>query len=99
MPGSCIVQLGRTSGPASQNGSILVGTPAPKRIVKGRAMLIKKPDGIRSSEITPEEQFVNRRKFLAAAGIATAGLMGSVRLVNAIAPAARQDDKPNTFDE
>lgn len=62
-------------------------------------MLIKKPADIKSSEITTEDQYLNRRKFLAAAGIATAGLMGSVRLIGGIAPSNQQDDKPNTYDE
>jgi len=31
-------------------------------------MLIKKPDDVRSSEITPEEHYLNRRRFLAVAG-------------------------------
>ena len=62
-------------------------------------MLIKKPADIKSSEITTEDQYLNRRKFLAAAGIATAGLMGSVRLIGGVAPSNQQDDKPNTYDE
>jgi len=33
-------------------------------------MLIKKPDDIKSSEITPEDMYLNRRKFLTAAGVA-----------------------------
>ena len=62
-------------------------------------MLIKKPADIKSSEITTEDQYLNRRNFLAAAGIATAGLMGSVRLIGGVAPSNQQDDKPNTYDE
>jgi methionine sulfoxide reductase catalytic subunit len=62
-------------------------------------MLIRKSSDIKSSEITPESLYLNRRNFLAAAGIATAGVLGSGRLLSAIAPAARQDDKPNTWDE
>ena len=42
-------------------------------------MLIKKPADISSSEITPEEVYVNRRKFLAAAGVAAVGLVASQR--------------------
>ena len=60
-------------------------------------MLIKKPDDIKSSEITPEDTYLNRRKFLAAAGIAAAGIVGSGRLVSALAPARQQEDKPNTL--
>jgi sulfoxide reductase catalytic subunit YedY len=62
-------------------------------------MLIKKPDDVKASEITPEDSYVNRRKFLAVAGIATAGLLGSGRILSAIGPAKRQDDKPNTLAE
>jgi methionine sulfoxide reductase catalytic subunit len=62
-------------------------------------MLIKKPDDTKPSEITSEDLYVNRRKFLAVAGVATAGIIGSGRLVSALAPAKRQDDKPNTWEE
>src|SRR4029079_13112836 len=62
-------------------------------------MLIKKPTDIASSEITTEAQYLDRRKFLAAAGIATVGIMGTGRLLSAVAPARRQDDKPNTYEE
>ena len=62
-------------------------------------MLIKKPDDIKSSEITSEELYLNRRKFLAVAGVATAGMLGSRGLVSKIAPLSQQDDKPNTFEE
>src|SRR5947208_1247577 len=63
-------------------------------------MLIKKPDDIRSSEITSESEYMNRRSFLAAAGLATAGVFASGRLVSAIVPrSGAQDDKPNTWEE
>jgi len=62
-------------------------------------MLIKKPDDIKSSEITPEDMYLNRRKFLTAAGVAAAGIVGSGRLVSALAPARQQEDKPNTWEE
>ena len=62
-------------------------------------MLIRRPDQIRSSEITKESDYLNRRQFVAAAGIATVGLVATARLVSAIAPARRQDDKPNSWDE
>ena len=39
-------------------------------------MLIRKPDDVRSSEITEERDYLNRRKFLAAAGVAGAALVG-----------------------
>ena len=64
-----------------------------------RPMLIRKPDDIKSSEITPEDAYLNRRKFLAAAGVAAAGIVGSGRLVSALAPARQQEDKPNTWEE
>jgi sulfoxide reductase catalytic subunit YedY len=71
-------------------------------------MLIKKPTDIKSSEITPEEAALNRRKFLAAAGVATVGVLGSVKILSALAPGARsaggavaaqQNEKPNTYEE
>jgi methionine sulfoxide reductase catalytic subunit len=64
-------------------------------------MLIRKPSSadVKSSEITPEDLYVNRRKFLAAAGVAAVGVIGSGRIASAIAPAARQEDKPNTWEE
>ena len=39
-------------------------------------MLIKKPADIRSSEITDQKLFLNRREFLRAAGVATAQVTG-----------------------
>jgi sulfoxide reductase catalytic subunit YedY len=65
-------------------------------------MLIRKPDDIQSSEITPERDFVSRRKFIAAAGVATLGLAGSTRLLGALGSATAQDQQnetPNTWDE
>jgi len=62
-------------------------------------MLIKKPDDIKSSEITSEDLYLNRRKFLAAAGIAAAGLAGSGRLASALASERQQEEKPNTYEE
>ena len=62
-------------------------------------MFIRRPDQIRSSEITKESDYLNRRQFVAAAGIATVGLVATGRLVSAIAPAKGQNDKPNTWDE
>ena len=40
-------------------------------------MLIKKPDDIPSSEITSKSMYLNRRKFLAAMGIAGAATAGA----------------------
>jgi methionine sulfoxide reductase catalytic subunit len=62
-------------------------------------MLIKRPDDIASSEITPEELYLNRRKFLAVAGVATAGVIGSGKIASAFAAAPSQEDKPNTWEE
>jgi sulfoxide reductase catalytic subunit YedY len=57
-------------------------------------MLIRRPDDIPSSEITPESLYLNRRKFIgsAAAGAAVSLIPGS------LADAA-QEDKPNTWEE
>ena len=62
-------------------------------------MLIKKPEDIRSSEITSEDLFLNRRKFLAVAGVATAGIVGSRRLLDAFPITRPQEEKPNTWEE
>jgi methionine sulfoxide reductase catalytic subunit len=62
-------------------------------------MLIKKPGDIPSSEITSENLYLDRRKFLAVAGIATAGVMGSRRLLDAFSVARPQEEKPNTWEE
>ncbi len=65
-------------------------------------MLIKKPGDIRSSEITAERDYLSRRKFIAAAGVATLGLAGSARLLGALGSATaqeQQNEKPNTWDE
>ncbi|HEY9230198.1 MAG TPA: protein-methionine-sulfoxide reductase catalytic subunit MsrP [Gemmatimonadaceae bacterium] len=62
-------------------------------------MLIKRPNDIKSSEITPEDGYLNRREFLAAAGVTAAGMMATARVASALVPAARQEDKPNTWEE
>src|SRR5215831_1178374 len=68
-------------------------------------MLIKKPSDIPSSEITPEDSYLNRRQFLAAAGIvaAAAAVAGSISALPAFSESGRrkqqEEDKPNTWDE
>ena len=62
-------------------------------------MLIKRPDDIKSSEITPEDLYLNRRKFLGLAGVAAAGVVGSGKIASVFAAAPRQEEKPNTWEE
>ena len=50
-------------------------------------MLIRKAADIRPSEITGESVYINRRKFLAMAGITTAGLIGGPSALAALATA------------
>jgi len=50
-------------------------------------MLIRKAADIRPSEITDESVYINRRKFLAMAGITTAGLIGGPSALAALATA------------
>jgi methionine sulfoxide reductase catalytic subunit len=45
-------------------------------------MLIRKPDGIPSSLITPKDHYTNRRRFLKGAALAGAGALGLDRLAN-----------------
>src|SRR3954470_6809863 len=56
-------------------------------------MLIRKPDDIPSSLITPKDQYLNRRKFMrgAASGLAMAGAaaLGLDRLADVISPRTR----------
>ena len=52
-------------------------------------MLIKKAGEIPSSEITPKSSYLNRRKFLAAAGFAGAAAVGANRLINLASPPSR----------
>ncbi len=71
-------------------------------------MLIKRPDDIPSSEITPEATYLNRRKFIAAAGTlgaivagAAAARIGGGRAWNLWAGTAPadQEEKPNSYDD
>jgi sulfoxide reductase catalytic subunit YedY len=71
----------------------------------GDAMLIKRPDDIRSSEITDKSVYINRRAFIRAAtgtaAIAAAGALGADAILGAQAPAPRgakfPDVKPSAF--
>jgi methionine sulfoxide reductase catalytic subunit len=67
-------------------------------------MLIRKPDDTRSSEITPERDYLNRRAFLrlaGGAGIVAAGSALMPRGLDAALPMGRQPEpeKPNSFDD
>ena len=52
-------------------------------------MLIRKPDGIPSSLITPKDQYINRRRFLKGAALAGAGALGLERLASVVSPRVR----------
>jgi sulfoxide reductase catalytic subunit YedY len=60
-------------------------------------MLIKKADDIRSSEITPKSLYLNRRKFLVAAGLAGAAAAGAKGILSIASPeqAYAQEKIPN----
>jgi methionine sulfoxide reductase catalytic subunit len=63
-------------------------------------MLIRKPDDVRSSEITDESLYLNRRKFLASAGIAAAAVAVTPGILAACESAdAAQDDEPNSWEQ
>ena len=72
-------------------------------------MLIRKPDDIASSEITPEEAYLNRRQFMGKAGAMGLGLAavgalagcddGSVRTYSSDGEVVPQQEKPNTYEE
>ena len=49
-------------------------------------MLVKKADDIRSSEITPKSMYLNRRKFLVAAGLAGAAATGAKGILDIANP-------------
>ncbi len=51
-------------------------------------MLIKKPEDIRSSEITPKSLYLNRRKFLAGVALAGAAAATGIGLREVISPSA-----------
>ena len=52
-------------------------------------MLFKKPDYIRSSEITPKDLYLNRRKFLAGAAVLGTAAATGVGVRELLAPSAR----------
>ena len=76
-------------------------------------MLIKRPDDIHSSEITPEGTYLNRRDFMEQAGILAAGALIGGPVLGAASPRASMngsavpsaksvqsaaDDKPTPFE-
>jgi len=63
-------------------------------------MLIRKPDDIPSSEITPESMYVNRRNFIStvAAGAAAALVPGTAAACQAGGP-GREQEEPNSYDD
>ena len=60
-------------------------------------MLIRRAPDIRSSEITPESAYLDRRSFLAAAGFAA--LDAAVPVGRARVRRTRNDDKPNSYQD
>jgi methionine sulfoxide reductase catalytic subunit len=50
-------------------------------------MILRKPNGIPSSEITPKAHYLNRRRFMTAAAAAGVGALASERLKQLISPA------------
>lgn len=59
-------------------------------------MLIRRPDDIRSREITDERLYFARREFLAACGMGAAALAGTPRILRAL---AADDDKPTSYED
>ncbi len=57
-------------------------------------MLIKHGDDIKSSEITPEQLYQNRRQFIASASFATAGLVASTIIPSSSLAKSGDDFKP-----
>jgi methionine sulfoxide reductase catalytic subunit len=67
-------------------------------------MLIRKPDDIKASEITPESVYLNRRKFLAIAGGVGLSYMGAKALAakgqgQDQGVEQQPDEKPNTLEQ
>src|SRR6185436_9182332 len=62
-------------------------------------MLIRKPDDIISSEVTPESVYINRRQFMTAAGGAAAAVAATGSLRQLLAGARAQDEKPSSYED
>jgi len=64
-------------------------------------MLIKRPQDIRSSEITPEENYLNRRWFIQSATLAGSGLLLGAGCSEAEdrSPRPPEDLQPNSFED
>jgi sulfoxide reductase catalytic subunit YedY len=62
-------------------------------------MLIRKPDDIPSSEITPESVYLNRRQFVGTAAAAALSTAAAPATLAACAAGGDLDDKPNTWEE
>ena len=60
-------------------------------------MLIRRPPDLKSSEITPEDLYFDRRKFLASVGFAAAGLV--LPRLGVALPRRAQGDPPNTYEQ
>src|SRR4051812_8732759 len=70
---------------------------------RAATMIIKTNADIPSSEITREEDYVNRRQFIARAGLMGAGLVGvggAIEPLRALGNRiGRQDESPNSWEE
>jgi sulfoxide reductase catalytic subunit YedY len=61
-------------------------------------MLIRRPDDIPSSEITPEGLYQNRRAFIGTAGALALGTVAAPSVLQAMT-GNRQDEKPNSYED
>jgi sulfoxide reductase catalytic subunit YedY len=61
-------------------------------------MLIRRPDDIQSSEITPEALFQNRRTFIGTAGALALGTAAAPSVLSAMT-GGRQEEKPNSYED
>jgi sulfoxide reductase catalytic subunit YedY len=62
-------------------------------------MLIRRAAEIPSSEITPENLYLNRREFIAAAGVGAAAALVPGSLAACDSAGSQQEDKPNSFED